>query len=56
MLRVIVTKCGKSLSRSILPMDSLGQFHHRNALLGCGTDDDEGNYVEIAVVHFVEGK
>jgi hypothetical protein len=33
-------------------MDSLGQYHHRNALVGCGTDDDKGNYVEIAEVHF----
>jgi len=53
MVRVIVTKCGRSIRRSIIPMDSLSQWNHRNALVGCGTDDDEGNYVEIAEVRFV---
>ena len=54
MIMVIVSKCGISLRRSIRPMDLLRQKFTRDALIGCGTNDDKGLYIDIAEVHFVE--
>lgn len=54
MVRVIVTACGQSIRRTMLPMDALRQLGMRNALIGCGTLDDNGLYVEIASVYFIE--
>jgi hypothetical protein len=53
MIRVIVTKCGRKLHRTMKAMDDLGRDGMRNALVGAGTDDDEGKYVEIAKVYFI---
>lgn len=52
MVRTIVTTCGKKLERLIAPKDEMDQHFMRIAMVGCGTDDAEGNYVEIADVVF----
>lgn len=53
MVRVIVTTCGRELRRAMKELGELDRWHMRNALVGCGTDDEEGKYVEIADVYFI---
>lgn len=53
MEQVIVTRCGKKLRRHVKPISELKQREIRNAMVNCGTDDDDGKYVEIQDVHFI---
>jgi hypothetical protein len=54
LVRVIVTTCGRELRRDINPMTELRRKRMRNAMIGCGTDDECGLYVDIADVYFLE--
>jgi hypothetical protein len=53
MIRVIVTTDGTKIHRSMKGLDGLSCQQMRDALVGCGTNDDNSSYVEIAEVYFL---
>jgi hypothetical protein len=53
MTRIILTKCGQKIKRNMALMDELRRNNMKDAMIGCGTLDDNGNYIEIADVYFL---
>ncbi len=52
MTRIIVTTNGKFIYKNMKYLDELRRNIMRDALIGAGTDDENGDYIEIKDVYF----